>query len=64
MTLAQIKAAVNAGKSVHWQNNSYRIGVVNSHWYIEYIYGGSNIVGLVNHLGELMEDESTFYVGE
>lgn len=64
MTLAQIKAAVKAGKAVHWQNNAYRVGMVNNHWYVEYIYGGSNIVGLVNHLGELMGGEENFFVGE
>lgn len=63
MTLAQIKAAVKDGKPVHWQNHGYRVGVVNDHWYIEYVYGG-NVVGLVNHLGELIEAESTFFVGE
>lgn len=63
MTLAEIKAAVKAGKAVHWQNNAYRVGMVNNHWYIEYVYGG-NVVGLVNHLGELLENESTFFVGE
>jgi hypothetical protein len=64
MTLEQIKAAVDAGKTVHWGNSSYRVIRDRFGQYlIAYRQGErcENYVGLTNVAGDLIESPDDFY---
>jgi hypothetical protein len=65
MTLAQIKAAVEAGKTVHWANSGYR--VVKDHlgqWFI--VYDRTQYyIGLTHQNGRTMNGEpSQFFIAK
>lgn len=66
MTLDQIKAAVEAGKTVHWTNTSYQVikDSINQ-WLIAYNRGGSreNYIGLTWQDGVTLNGkEEEFYI--
>lgn len=68
MTLEQIKAAVIAGKTVHWANPGYQVlrdqTVTPEQWLIVFTRTG-NCIGLTWQDGVTMNgDESEFFIGE
>jgi hypothetical protein len=66
MTLEQIKAAVEAGKTVHWANRGYQVIKDNlGQWFIVYDRDGPrpNYIGLTWQDGKTMNGRpSEFYV--
>ena len=64
MTLEQIKKAVDAGKTVHWANDLYRVipsGLNDGKYLIQCDTNGF-CTGLTTKDGKLNEDESKFYI--
>lgn len=64
MTLEQIKAAVLAGKTVHWQNKGYTVQVDNANqWYI-LSTPNNNYIGLTWQDGVTLNGKpEQFYIG-
>ncbi len=67
MTLDEIKAAVRAGKAVHWKSPAYTV-ICDSigQWLIAYCHGSQNAsyIGLTWRDGVTMNgEESDFYIG-
>ena len=65
MNIAEIKAAVDAGKSVHWANEGYRVhrdGL--GQYLITFVRNGSSI-GLTDRSGrQLNGAEADFFISE
>jgi hypothetical protein len=65
MNIAEIKAAVDAGKSVHWANEGYRVHQDDLGQYlITFVRNGSTI-GLTDRSGrQLNGAEADFFISE
>lgn len=68
MTLAEIKAAVDAGSTVHWENSSYTV-IKDSlgQYLIAYMRGTSreNFIGLTHRDGETLNGcPHQFYIAD
>ncbi|GGA23166.1 MULTISPECIES: hypothetical protein [Salipiger] len=65
MNIAEIKAAVDAGKSVHWANEGYRVhrdGL--GQYLITFVRNGSTI-GLTDRSGQRLNGaEADFFISE
>ena len=62
MTLEEIKSAVEAGHTVHWQNTGYTVFKDNiGQWLIKNIWN-STVWGLTNIEGKLNDDPATFFI--
>ncbi|MFC4670705.1 hypothetical protein ACFO5X_19300 [Seohaeicola nanhaiensis] len=65
MNIAEIKAAVDVGKFVHWANEGYRVhrdGL--GHYLITFVRNGSTI-GLTDRSGRRLNgDEADFFISE
>jgi len=63
MTLDEIKTAVDAGKTVHWSNNGYRVVKTGDQYLIKHTTG--NAIGLTWLDGVTLNGkESDFYLGD
>ncbi len=63
MTLKEIKAAVNAGKRVHWKNELYTVERWKRRYAIVCRYN-DNAIGLTWQDGKTMNgEERDFYIG-
>ena len=61
MNLQEIKAAVEAGKAVHWKNDGYKVVKANDQWLIVFTPNG-HAIGLTWEDGiTLNGDEGDFY---
>jgi hypothetical protein len=65
MNIAEIKAAVDAGKPVHWANDGYRVhrdGL--GQYLITFVRNGSSI-GLTDRIGQRLNGaEADFFISE
>ena len=60
MTLQQIKQAVDAGHSVHWSNEGYRVKTWGGEYYI--CHTGGYVEGLTDSKGNLKDQEDMFFI--
>ena len=64
MTLEEIKAAVEAGKTVHWANRGYRVHKDRLGQYLIIFARNGSTIGLTNRAGtRLNGDETAFFIG-
>ena len=65
MTLQEIKSAVDAGKTVHWHNNRYRVIKDRYGDYFTIDVHNDSCIGLCRKdTGELIGNEDEFYIEE
>ena len=65
MTLNEIKSAVEAGRSVHWANDGYKVIKDKLGRFLIVCLGNDSCWGLTWTDGVTMnENESQFYIGE
>ncbi|MEO1975102.1 MAG: hypothetical protein ABGX15_03040 [Paracoccaceae bacterium] len=63
MTLAEIRAAVEAGTTVHWVNESYRVIKDRLGQYLVIYAPSGSAIGLTDHSGERLNGrEADFFV--
>ncbi|MCR8550000.1 hypothetical protein M4578_19415 [Salipiger sp. P9] len=65
MTLAEIRAAVEAGTTVHWANESYRVIKDRLGQYLVIYTPNGNAIGLTDHAGQRLNGrEADFFVAQ
>ena len=65
MNIAEIKAAVDAGKSVHWSNTGYRVHKDSLGQYLITFTRNDSTIGLTNRAGtKLNGQEEDFFVSD
>lgn len=63
MTLAEIRAAVEAGTTVHWANESYRVIKDRLGQYLVVYTPSGSAIGLTDHAGQRLNGrEADFFV--
>ena len=63
MTLEEIKAAVEAGQTVHWANRGYRVHRDRLGQYLIMHHRSGSTIGLTNRAGtRLNGDEAAFFI--
>jgi hypothetical protein len=63
MTLDEIKTAVESGKTVHWENEAYRVVKDSIGQWLVHCTINDHYVGLTTQSGDLREGEqSGFYI--
>ena len=63
MTLEEIKAAVDAGQSVHWANTGYRVHRDDLGQYLITFLPNSSSIGLTDRSGQRLNgDEAEFFI--
>ena len=63
MTLEEIKAAVDAGQSVHWANTGYRVHRDDLGQYLITFLPNSSSIGLTDLSGQRLNgDEAEFFI--
>ena len=64
MTLQEIKSAVDAGKTVHWHNNRYKV-IKDRYGYLTIDVHNESCIGLCRKdTGELIGNPDEFFIEE
>lgn len=65
MNIAQIKAAVDAGKTVHWSNRGYRVHKDRIGQYLITFDRNDHTIGLTNRAGTKLNGQpDEFFIAE